>query len=320
MEATNFLYGQTLSAWVGLRFCPARVYLVIGLLLLTRAKKVVPGYFTTLPTFTGMREYLRVGLGSGADSLIRNVAYFFLIIRLVNTIGSEEIGGYYVAVQIFWSFMLVPVLALADSAKALVANSSGDIQRVRTLWYASMLITAAMMLVWIALTPAFPGFARALSDDAETVRWAVTAFAILFVPYVLFSFNTVSDSVFYGVGKTQYLAYQSLLTNGTVYLGAFLLYTSGLWEVSFEGVMALFSIGILVDSILTLTFLIKVLYIDPANQYKRLPSTEGSPGVTAKPAIVSRSEWKQSQPSRLHTSAAVSASTLATCSISLIST
>ena len=80
-----------------------------------------------------------------------------MIIRLVNTIGSDEIGGYYVAVQIFWSFMLVPVLALADSAKALVANYSGDIQRVRTLLYASMLITAAMMLVWIALTPAFPG-------------------------------------------------------------------------------------------------------------------------------------------------------------------
>ena len=259
--------------------------LVIGLLLLTRAKKVVPGYFTTLPTFTGMREYLRVGLGSGADSLIRNVAYFFLIIRLVNTIGSDEIGGYYVAVQIFWSFMLVPVLALADSAKALVANSSDDIQRVRTLWYASMLITAAMMLVWIALTPAFPGFARALSDDAETVRWAVTAFAILFVPYVLFSFNAVSDSVFYGVGKTQYLAYQSLLTNGSVYLGAFLLYTSGLWEVSFEGVMALFSIGILVDSILTLTFLIKVLYIDPANQYKRSLSTEGSQGSRLSPPL-----------------------------------
>ena len=237
--------------------------LVIGLLLLARAKRMPPGYLTTLPSFAGMREYLRVGLGSGADSLIRNAAYFFMIIRIVNTIGSEEIGGYYVAVQILWSFMLVPVLALADSAKALVANVSDDIQRVRTLWYASMLITAGMMLVWIALTPLFPSFAGALSSDEETVSWAVTAFAILFVPYVLLSFNVVSDSVFYGVGKTKYLAYQSLLTNGSVYLAAFVLYVSGIWEVSFEGVMALFAIGIVVDSILTLSFLIKVLYLEP---------------------------------------------------------
>ena len=263
-------YGFSLGAdvtWVGWStLLSSAGLLVIGLLLLTRAKKLPSGYLTTMPTFADMREYLRVGLGSGADSLIRNVAYFFMIIRIVNTIGSDEIGGYYVAVQILWSFMLVPVLAFADSAKALVANVSDDIQRVRTLWYASMLITAAMMLVWIALTPAFPSFAGVLSSDEETVRWAITAFSILFVPYVLFSFNTVSDSVFYGIGKTKYLAYQSLLTNGSVYLAAFLLYISGIWEVSFEGVMALFAIGILVDSILTLTFLIKVLYLEPVSQ------------------------------------------------------
>ena len=240
--------------------------LAFGLLLLARAKSLPPGYLTTLPTFLDMRQYLRVGLGSGADSLIRNVAYFVMIIRIVNTIGSEEIGGYYLAVQILWSFMLVPVLAFADSAKALIANASDDIQRVRILWYASMLITAGMMLVWIAFTPLYPGFAGALNSDEATVNWAVTAFSILFVPYVLLSFNVVTDSVFYGLGKTKYLAYQSFITNGTVYLAAFTLYVSGIWEPSFEGVMALFAIGIVVDTILTVSFLIRALYFEPVDQ------------------------------------------------------
>ena len=239
---------------------------IVGLGLLLWAKEIRLGALTTLPSFTDMRQYLRVGSGSGADSLIRNVAYFFMIIRIVNTIGAEEIGGYYVAIQILWSFMLVPVLAFADSAKALVANASGDIARVRTLWHASMIITAGMMAVWIALAPAFPTFAGMLTDDPETVRWAVTAFGILFVPYVLFSFNAVIDSVFYGMGKTQYMAYQSVLTNGTVYLVAFTLYAAGVWQPTFESVMALFALGILVDSFLTVLFLLKVLYIDPARQ------------------------------------------------------
>ena len=243
--------------------------LVAGFILLFQAKRVPQGYLTTRPTFAGLGEYLRVGLGSGADSLIRNVAYFFMIIRIVNTIGSTEIGGYYGAVQILWSFMLVPVLAFADSAKALVANASDDLQRVKTLWYSSMLITASMMVIWVALVPAFPTFAGALSDDEETVRWAVTAFGILFVPYVLFSFNTVIDSVFYGIGKTKYLAYQSPLTNGSVYLTAFLLYAFGVWDVTFEGVMVLFSLGILVDSFLTVAFLIKVLYVDVPGKHSK---------------------------------------------------
>ena len=249
---------STLLASVGL--------FVVGFGLLLWAKEIRVGTLRTLPSFTDMREYLRVGLGSGTDSLIRNAAYFFMIIRIVNTIGADEIGGYYVAIQILWSFMLVPVLAFADSAKALVANASSDITRVRALWQAAMVITAGMMVIWIALAPIFPKFAGMLTDDPATVGWAVTAFGILFVPYVLFSFNTVIDSVFYGLGKTQYLAYQSILTNGTVYLVAFLLYATGTWEPTFEEVMALFAVGILVDSFLTVLFLLKALYIDPARQ------------------------------------------------------
>ena len=239
---------------------------LVGLVLLFRAESVRLEELRKPPSFADMRDYLRVGLGSGVDSLVRNLAYFFMIIRIVNTIGSTEIGGYYVAIQILWSFMLVPVLAFADSAKALVANASGDIRRVRTLWQASMVITAGMMVVWIAIVPMFEGFASLLSDDPETVGWAVTAFGILFVPYVLFSFNTVTDGVFYGTGLTKYMAYQSILTNGTVYLVGFLLYVSGTWEVTFEGVMVLFALGILVDSFLTLFYLVKALYVDPARQ------------------------------------------------------
>ena len=239
---------------------------VIGLLLLIRARHLSVGELGGLPSFADMREYLRVGLGSGADSLIRNVAYFFMIIRIVNTIGETQIGGYYLVMQILWSFMLVPVLAFADSTKAMVANSSDDIGRIRELWRASMLITAGMMVIWIMLTPGFSTVAALLNNDPETLRWAMVAFGILFIPYVLLSFNIVMDSFFYGAGKTQYLAYQAVITNGTVYLVAFLLYASGVWDATFEGVMMLFALGIIVDSFLTMFFLLKVLYTDPARQ------------------------------------------------------
>ena len=239
---------------------------VVGFVLLLWAKEIRLGALKTMPTFADIRDYLRVALGSGADSLIRNVAFFFMIIRIINAIGSEEIGGFWLANQIIWSFMLVPVLALADSTKAMVANVADDLSRVRKLWQASMVITTGMMIVWIVLVPAFPAVAGVLSDDSESIKWAVTAFGILFVPYVLFSFNTVMDSVFYGIGQTKYMAYQSIVTNGTVYLAAFLLYLSGVWDPTFEGVMMLFALGILVDSFLTMFFLLKVLYIDPAER------------------------------------------------------
>ena len=234
---------------------------LFGLFLLFRSKRVQARVLLSLPSFAGLRTYLRVGMWSGADSAVRNAAYFVMIIGIVNSIGADEIGGYYIFIQIMWGFMLVPVLAFAESAKALIANASSDMRLVRRLWLASMLITALMMAaVWLPILSFFGDIAGSLTNNAEALRLAIVAFGILLVPYVLFSFNTVTDSVFYGIGKTRYMALQSVITTGTVYLVAFALYTAGMWVPTFEGVMWLFFYGIVVDSGLTLFFLWRVAY------------------------------------------------------------
>ena len=85
-----------------------------------------------------------------------------------------------------------------------------------------MLVTVLMVAaVWLPVLSFFGDIAGSLTNDAGTLRLAVVAFGILVLPYVLFSFNTVTDSVFYGIGKTRYMAFQSIITNGTVYLIAF---------------------------------------------------------------------------------------------------
>ena len=84
--------------------------------------------------------------------------------------------------------------------------------------------------------------------------------AILIIPYMLLALNLVTDAIFYGVGKTKYMAYQAILTNGTVYVIAFVSYLAKLWTPTFTSILVLFSIGILVDSILTVYYAMRVLY------------------------------------------------------------
>ena len=240
---------------------------LIGLMLLFRTGGVRASSLLALPSFSGLRTYLRVGMWSGADSAIRNAAYFVMIIGIVNHIGVGEMGGYYLFVQLMWGFLLVPVLAFAESAKALVANASGSARTVRRLWTASMLITALILAaVWLPALSLFGDIAASMTGDAETLGFALTAFGILLLPYVMFAFNTVTDSVFYGMGRTVYMAAQSAATNGTVYLGAFALYVSGVWEPTFQGVMWLFFCGIAADTCLTMLFLWRLLYRGAAAQ------------------------------------------------------
>lgn len=234
---------------------------LVGLALLFYTMGARARSLLELPSFSGLSTYLRVGMWSGADSAIRNAAYFIMIIGIVNSIGIGEIGGYYLFVQVMWGFLLVPVLAFSESAKALVANACGSVRDIRRLWVASMLITALILAaVWLPVLWFFGDIAGSMTDDMETLRFALVAFGILLLPYVMFAFNTVTDSVFYGMGRTVYMAIQSAATNGTVYLGAFVLWSSGAWVPTFEGVMWLFFCGIAVDTCLTLFFLRHLLY------------------------------------------------------------
>ena len=211
-------------------------------------------------TLKDWRIYLRVGGWSGLDSLVRNVAYFFMIVRLLNLLGESSIGGYYLSMHIIWSFLLVPILALAESARVLIANHSEDIYKVRQIWYSALVIGGIIVLIWLVLLPFWGNFAGFLNSNSEIVEYSERAMMILIIPYILLALNMVTDSIFYGVGKTQYQAYQAIITNGSVYVIAFILYLAGIWSPSFTSILILFGIGILVDSILTVYYAFRVLF------------------------------------------------------------
>ena len=219
--------------------------------------------FISFFTLKDWKVYLRVGGWSGLDSLVRNFAYFFMIVRLLNLLGENAMGGYYLAMHIFWSFLLVPILALSESAKVLIANHSGDLSRIRTLWYSSLAIGGIIVVLWLIFLPFWGSVAAFLNSNSEFVNLSGEAMVLLIVPYILLALNLVTDSIFYGVGKTRYMAYQAIITNGTVYVIAFIAYLTGVWTPTFTSIMILFGIGILIDSILTVYYAFRVLFPKP---------------------------------------------------------
>ncbi|MFC2039106.1 MATE family efflux transporter [Chloroflexota bacterium] len=216
--------------------------------------------FLSFFTLKDWKIYLRVGGWSGFDSIVRNTAYFFMIVRLLNLLGEGAIGGYYLAMHIIWSFLLVPILALAESTRVLIANHSADILKVRQLWYSALVIGGLIILIWVVLLPFWGTFAGFLNTNSEIVDYSQKAMVILIVPYILLALNLVTDGIFYGLGKTQYQAYQAIITNGTAYVIAFILYLTGVWTPTFTSILVLFGIGILIDSLLTVYYARQVLF------------------------------------------------------------
>jgi hypothetical protein len=72
----------------------------VVLFLLIRLLEIDLKTFFKLPQKSDLSVFGKVSLGISIQSLVKNIAYFFLIIRFINTLGSKEIGGYYLSMHL----------------------------------------------------------------------------------------------------------------------------------------------------------------------------------------------------------------------------
>ena len=88
----------------------------------------------------------------------------------------------------------------------------------------------------------------------------IVGLVLILLPfYILFSYNTLMDSVFYGRGRTELLAIQSIITNFSVYGTAFVLFSMDVFSPTLTSIALLFGTGIAVDSIVSYNMYRKLL-------------------------------------------------------------
>ena len=92
-----------------------------------------------------------------------------------------------------------------------------------------------------------------------------TLVMILLGFYVLYAIQNVFDATFYGLGKTNYMLFESIVTNTVFYGGAFILYLAGVWTPTLIGIALLFGIGNVFDSIVSLGAYIYLLKREKIN-------------------------------------------------------
>ena len=218
--------------------------LLVGSLALL-AKEEIKVFPKTKLRFSWAKEFVKVGGISGVESLVRNVAYMVMIARMVNVVGEQ--GTYWVANNFIWGWLLLPVLQMGELIKQEVATDKENIRR-NSLGYFG--ITAVICAIWFVGIPLWKPFMTQVLGFAEVDK--LFDLVLLLVGfYVLYAVQNVFDSTFYGLGKTNYMLFESVVTN-TVYYGiAFVLYTTGLWTPTLTGIALLFGIGNAFDSIVS---------------------------------------------------------------------
>ena len=226
--------------------------LVVSFLLLAREEIKV--FAKSKLDFVWIKDFVKVGGISGVESLVRNVAYMVMIARMVNVVGEQ--GTYWVANNFVWGWLLLPVLQLGELIKQEVATDKENIRR-NSLGYFG--ITAIISVLWFASIPVWKPFMTHVLGFSDVDK-LFDLVLLLIGFYVLYAVQNVFDSTFYGLGKTNYMLFESVVTN-TIYYGiAFALYATNVWIPTLMGIALLFGIGNAFDSIVSLVayvFLLK---------------------------------------------------------------
>ena len=228
--------------------------LLLAVSILLLAREGIKVFAKAKLDFSWAKEFAKIGGISGVESLVRNVAYMVMIARMVNVVGEQ--GTYWVANNFIWGWLLLPVLQLGELIKQEVATDKENIRR-NSLGYFG--ITAIISSLWFVSIPLWKPFMTHILcfTDVDKLFELVM---VLVGFYVLYAIQNVFDSTFYGLGKTNYMLFESVVTN-TIYYGiAFILYITGVWTPSLIGIALLFGIGNAFDSVVSLVayaFLLK---------------------------------------------------------------
>ena len=249
LSDTFLVSALPISANLGVNGIGYSNIIVNGLLLAASltllAKEEIKVFAKAKLNFSWAKEFITVGGISGIESLVRNVAYMVMIARMVNVVGEQ--GTYWVANNFIWGWLLLPVLQLGELIKQEVATDRENIRR-NTLGYFG--VTTGIVAIWFASIPTWMPFMTHVLGFGDVGK--LFQLVLLLVGfYVLYAFQNVFDSTFYGLGKTNYMLFESVVTN-TIYYGiAFVLYATGIWTPTLTGIALLFGIGNAFDSVVS---------------------------------------------------------------------
>ena len=220
--------------------------LLLGVSLAILAKEGIKVFAKSKLDFTWAKEFAKIGGISGVESLVRNVAYMVMIARMVNMVGEQ--GTYWVANNFIWGWLLLPVLQLGELIKQEVATDKENVRR-NSLGYFG--ITAIISVLWFVSIPVWKPFMTHVLGFTDVDK--LFGLVMLLVGfYVVYAVQNVFDATFYGLGKTNYMLFESVVTNSIYYGIAFILYATSIWTPTLPGIALLFGIGNAFDGIVSL--------------------------------------------------------------------
>lgn len=185
-----------------------------------------------------LKQYGTIGLFSGAQILLDNLIYAAIVCKMVNQVEAQ--GNYWVANNIIWGLLLIPISALAEIIKK---ESRNKVTLKDTKQYNIIIIT--VFLLWLCFIPLLNPFLKHVMGIANYEE--IKQILVLLIPfYFAYSYTVLFDNILIGNGKTQYCFITSGIVNLIYYPIVYGLMLKGVFVPDMKFVCMMFGFGMIV--------------------------------------------------------------------------
>ena len=122
---------------------------------------------------------------------------------MVNMVNEQ--GTYWVANSFIWGWLLLPVNQLGELIKQEIGTDEKAVKN-NTLGYFA--VTVIVCAIWFITIPGWKSFMTNVLQFADVDK-LFNLVLVLLGFYVLYALQNVFDSEFYGLGKTNYMLFES---------------------------------------------------------------------------------------------------------------
>lgn len=185
-----------------------------------------------------LKKYGSIGLFSGAQILLDNLIYAAIVCKMVNQVAEQ--GNYWVANNIIWGLLLIPISALAEIIKK---ESRGKVTLKDTKYYNAIIIV--VFFIWLCFIPLLNPFLKNVMG-IENYR-EIRRILVLLIPfYLAYSYTVLFDNILVGNGKTQYCFITSGIVNLVYYPIVYGMMLKGVFAPDMTFICMMFGFGMVV--------------------------------------------------------------------------
>lgn len=185
-----------------------------------------------------LKEYLFIGLFSGAQILLDNFIYSAVVCKMVNEVAEQ--GNYWVANNIIWGLLLIPISALAEIIKK---ECIGKISSGKIKYY--IIVITSTFFMWICFIPMINPFLKNVMgiENYDAIKHIL----VILIPfYFAYGFSVLFDSILIGYGKTQFGFIISAIVNLIYYPIVYWLVLEGIFTPNMTFICMMFGFGMVI--------------------------------------------------------------------------